>query len=375
MGAPGRRITMVSGYYPPHLGGVEGVAQALAIALRARGHEVQVLTTDQGARSLPARSEEGSLMVRRCRSIEVAHTPLALGIPARLAWLPSEHMVHVHVAQAFLPESVWVARHLGRRPYVVHFHMDVDPTGRFGRLLPAYKRSLFAIALRGARAVVVLTTDQARFVATEYGVRSERIHVVPNGVGEDFLRHPVANRDHRVGDPTQLVFVGRLAAQKNLPRLIGAVQQVSSPVELTIVGEGDMRRDVEHLVSAGRVPVRLVGELRDDDLRAVFDAADAFVLASDREGMPLAAMEAMATGLPVVATNVPGTRELVSGVGILAEPTERALASAINRLCADPQLRVRLGQLSRERAQSFSWGNAARQMESVYAACTKGDLR
>ncbi len=362
-------VVMVSSVYPPHLGGMENVVQGMAETL-ARTRRVDVITTTAGAGGAPRSERRGALTVRRHRSLEVAHTPLSPGLVAGLLRAPRSAIVHVHVAQAFTPEAVWLTSLIRRRRYIVHFHLDIDASGPAGIVLPAYKALIFARVLRAAERVVVLSGEQADFVQERYGVRPERVVIVPNGVGAPREPDPAERTGVREDDDgmLRLLYVGRLAAQKNIPRLIDAFSRVRAPVVLAIVGDGELREWTERAVAErGLANVRVVGPRRDGALAAWYRWADAFVLASDKEGMPLVVLEAMAAGLPVVATDVPGTRELVDGVGLLAAPEPAALAAAIDRIATEPGLRADLAGRSAACAATHSWESRLAVLEDVYA--------
>jgi glycosyltransferase involved in cell wall biosynthesis len=174
-------IIHVTAYYPPRLGGLERVAQNLAEMLAER-RDVEVVTTTCGMGGSPPATGPPRLRVSRFPALEVAHTPLSVQLVLRLLAAPRRAIVHVHVAQAFLPEVVWLTSAIRRRPYVVHFHLDVDASGRLGRLLPAYKRFVLGPVLRRAAAVLALSPQQAESIVALHGVRSDRITIMPNGV-------------------------------------------------------------------------------------------------------------------------------------------------------------------------------------------------
>jgi glycosyltransferase involved in cell wall biosynthesis len=358
-----RRIIQISPNYPPLLGGLERVVQVLAVSLAER-HEVRVVTTDAGAGDSPRRAAEGRVRVRRHRSVTVAHTSIAPGMFGSLLRIPRGSVIHLHCAQALVPEMVWLTARLRRMKYLVHFHMDVDASGPLGRLLPVYKKYLFGRVLRGAAAVIALTESQARFLRESYGVRPDQVFVVPNGVASEYFLPP---RDPEPG-PLRLLYVGRLGAQKNVARLLDAMSLVTEPVTLRLVGDGELRAGLE--AQAERLGlgdrVAFCGRLHGADLVEQYANAQAFVLPSDREGMPLVVMEAMAASLPVVATAVPGTTELLDGVGILVEPEPEALAAAIDRLARDSTAHAELARLGAQRARAYSWDAVVAAVEDVY---------
>ncbi|MEN3263533.1 MAG: hypothetical protein V7646_427 [Pseudonocardia sp.] len=358
-----RTVVQITPYYPPHLGGLENVVWHLAQQLSSR-HDVEVVTTNIGASGEPRRTRDGQVTVRRHRALELAHTPVAPAVLSTLLRTPRSAVLHLHAAHAVLPEQVLLATALRKRPFFLHFHLDVDASGRFGRLLPMYKRHGFGRALRAAVGVMVLTDAQAEFVQATYGVDPDRTFVVPNGVGEAYFM-PVRER---TAGPLRLLFVGRLSVQKNVTRLLEAMSRVRSDVTLDIVGEGEQRPAL--LAAAERLGlsnVTFLGDRRGDDLVRRYAEADAFVLPSDKEGMSLAALEAMAAGLPVLATDVPGNSELLRGTGLLVEPDASALASAVEAVANDETLRLRLAENSSVSSHRYSWAAVAQRVEDVYA--------
>ncbi|MFF3951330.1 glycosyltransferase family 4 protein [Streptomyces sp. NPDC001902] len=359
-----RTILQITPYYPPHLGGLERVVEHLAIQLGQR-HDVRVITTALGADGGPRRYGAGRVTIRRHRAVEVAHTAVAPGLPVSLAVrAPRDAVLHVHCAHALMPELVAVIARVRGQRFILHFHLDVEASGRLGGLLPAYKKHVFGRSMRAAAGVIVLTEEQGAFVRETYGVRADRVFVVPNGVGAGYFM-PVRETAQR---PLRLLFVGRLSSQKNVARLLEATALLREPVQLRIVGDGELREKLEaHAAELGLRNVEFSGGLLGEHLVRAYADADVFVLPSDREGMPLVALEAMAAALPVVATDVPGTAELLKGVGLLAAPEPAALAAAIDSVAADPGLRLRLARRSAATAPDYSWEAVAARVEQVYA--------
>ena len=363
-----RPIVQITPYYPPHLGGMERVAQSLASRLAQR-HDVRVITTALSAGEHPRRERADGVLVRRHRALEAAHTPLAPGAFVSLLTAPRDAVLHLHCANALWPEMVAVCAQMRRQRYIVHFHLDVDGSGSLGRLLPAYKKHVFGRVLRRAAGVIALTGSQADFLREAYGIAEERIFIVPNGIEERyFTAAERAPAEADTGDgPLRLLFVGRLEVQKNVARLLDAMSLVRRPVRLRLVGDGELRPGLEAQAARLGLDVEFAGRLSGTELVDAYRSADAFVLPSDKEGMPLAALEAMAAGLPVVATAVPGNTDLLDGVGILAEPEPAALAAAVDGLAADPALRAKVAERCAEAARLYSWDAVVSRVEAVYA--------
>ncbi|MGW2565735.1 glycosyltransferase family 4 protein [Streptomyces sp. NPDC001537] len=358
-----RTIVQITPYYPPHLGGLERVVSNLARE-QAKRHDVRVLTTALGSADAPRAAREEGVAVYRHRAIEVAHTAVAPGLAAHLARLPRDAVLHLHCAHALLPEMVALAARLRGTRFLLHFHLDVDASGPLGALLPHYKEHVFGRVLRSAAGVIALTEAQAAFLTDTYRVSADRVHVVPNGVAEAYF---MPAREPAPG-PLKLLYVGRLGAQKNVARLLDALHLTRQDVRLRIVGDGELRGRLEEQADRlGLHHVEFSGGLLGEDLVKAYADADAFVLPSDKEGMPLVVLEAMAAGLPVVATDVSGNRELVGDTGLLAAPEPAALAEAIDTLAADQLLRARLARAGAERSRDYSWETVARLVEDVYA--------
>jgi glycosyltransferase involved in cell wall biosynthesis len=174
----------------------------------------------------------------------------------------------------------------------------------------------------------------------------------------------------------RVVAVGRLTHQKDPFILLRAWQLIHGPHRLTIVGDGALRGDLEVAIHqhglAGRV--ELLGAR--DDVPDILNESDIFVMTSRWEGLPLAIMEAMMTGLPVVATAVGGVpEEVVDGeTGLLVPPGEpEALARAVQRFLDDPQLRERAGAAGRRRAlERFTEARMLSETAEVYTGVVRG---
>lgn len=364
-------VVQVTPYYPPHLGGVEVAVQIIATSLAAT-RPVQVLTSTCGAKGSPRVERSGGLTVRRLRCAEIANTPIAPALIPRLLRLGRDAVVHVHVAQAYLPEVVWITAKLRRRPFIAHFHLDVDPSGPAGALLAAYKRLVLARVLRAAASVIVLSDEQAAFVQQRYRVPREHITAIPNGVplvADEPGGQPAGERPAEV---LRLLFVGRLSQQKNLRLLVDALKAMQQPAELAIVGDGPGLAELTSRVAElGLNNVRLAGRAERSELSGWYRWADVFVLSSHKEGMPLAALEAMSFGLPIVATDVPGLRELCADAGVLVPADPLAFADALDWLAVDSAARQRLAGQSLAASVGLGWENSLELIEGLYQEVTR----
>ena len=364
-GTDGRLILQIVPHYPPSLGGMQNVVKEIAQGLAAH-HKVEVLTTTVGGRDAPRCERTDGLTVRRLRGIEFAHTAIAPGLITHLLRAPRSAIVHVHVAQGLTPEIVWFTSVIRRRPFIAHFHLDADPSGPLGQAFLVYKRYVLSRTLRAAVRVIALSSEQGQLLSTLHGVDPRAIVVVPNAVSPRFS--PASASPHARTEPCRLLFVGRICPQKALPRLIHALSHMTQPVELVVVGEGEDREAVQDLVATLGLPrVRFVGGQYGDDLLRWYRWADIFVLPSEKEGMPLVMLEAMAVGLPIVATDVVGSRETLGDSGVLAAPDPVSLAGALDRVVSDPGLRDHLSRESLLKAKEYTWPRLIERLEAIYA--------
>jgi glycosyltransferase involved in cell wall biosynthesis len=362
-------VAHVTPYFPPHLGGMENVVQEIASQLVVHDHQVRVITSDLGYSDGFIDMPELRGVVERLQSTEVARLPILWNLLPRLLALPKHSVLHVHVAQAFLPELALLCAKLRGSKCIAHFHLDVDGSGgTFSFIFAAYKKVLFPWTLRGADRVIVFSDEQQDLVTTKYGVRREKVVVIPNGVAVSDAAWPRTYKQ----DGKQLLYVGRLSAQKRVDRLIGAMQYLPADVHLHIVGDGDKLAELRAQVSSCNLDtVTFHGALFGAALRSMYQKADMFVMASEHEGMPLVILEAMAEGLPVCASNVVGTRELVRGYGVLVDDlTPQAFAAEIKWNLPAERLN-KLSAASIRNAKKYSWQSIITRIGALYSEVSR----
>jgi glycosyltransferase involved in cell wall biosynthesis len=362
-------IVQVTAYYPPHLGGMENCVAQIAERLVDRGYAVTVYTSDRGY--VQGAEKSAKPQVHYLKSLEFAHTPIIFSLFSRLLALPRHALIHVHAAQAFTPEIVYLVSKIRGIRYIAHFHMDTDPSGPYGFLLEGYKKLFLKPVLRSAAKVICLAEPQKKAIAAKYGLPQESIVVISNGVDEAYF----VGEKTRTDPIPHLLFVGRLVPQKNLALLIEAVAQMQTKVIVDIVGEGELREDLEALIQKYQLKnVHLHGKKTGKELLEFYRSADVFVLPSLKEGISLSMLEALAAGLPVVASDSPEIRTILGECGVLIQdPTATNYARALDELLADKEALQRLGALSEAKARVHSWENVVNALEEVYKQVTTPD--
>lgn len=355
-------IVQVTSYYPPHLGGMENVVAQITEGFVEKGYSVSVYTSNMGYTRKEAYKSKAQ--IHYLNSIEFAHTPIIFTLFFRLLALSRHSLIHLHVAQAFSPEMVYAASKLRRIPYVAHIHLDVDPSGPFGFLLGTYKKLFLKRVLQSAAKIICLSESQKKLIAFKYALSVESIVVIPNGVSETYFTGKKTSENA----VPHLLFVGRLAVQKNLPLLIEAISRMQVSAFLDVVGEGEEREKIEALIQKYELKnVKLHGRKTNKDLIKLYRLADIFVLPSLKEGLSLAMLEALAAGLPVVATDSPEIRSILDDCGILIQhPTATNYAKALDEALSSKDTLQKLSIASVKKARSYSWKNVLDVTEDLY---------
>lgn len=366
------RVIIVSGIYPPDIGGPATHSADLTTALEQRGHGVRVVTlSDERNRNQP-----GSSVVTFPRS-----WPWPLRLLAVTKWLISERRsFDVVYATGLHPAAVAGAR-LARRPCVVKVvgdpaweravrrgltHEDFESFQQPG------SSSISITAMRRLRDWSVAASDAVIVPSAYLGdvvsrwVPEASIGVIHNGV----LAPARLPAQSGAADQLRLVYVGRLVAHKRVDVLVRAVAAVDG-VRLDIVGEGPEDERILTLIQDLDVSKRVhaLGVLPHDQVLPRLAGADALVLASEYEGLPHAVLEALAAGVPVIAPPVGGVEEVVvheSNGLLVRQSTVEGFISSIRRYKDDGVLRDSLQEHARAESHRWSFDRTVDRIESLF---------
>ena len=346
------RVLIVSGIWPPDVGGPASHAPDVAESLRRRGHEIEVVTTADAppakrsypVRAVPRRHRVGvrhyrgaALVHHRAREADVVYTTGMFGRSAFGATLARKPYVVKLTADPAFERS--------RRRGLVGGDVD-EFQRRGGGATVALLRFARDVELRHA-AHVFAPSAYLRDLALAWGVAPGRVTVLPNPAPAfDGLRPRDELRRELALNGSTLAFAGRLTAQKSLGRTLEAVAS-SDGVQLVIAGEGPDRGPLEgrarQLGIADRVT--FLGAQPRERILELFAAADAAILSSSWENFPHTVVESLSVGTPVLAMEAGGVAEVVrDGVNGLLVPAgdTRALGEAVRRYFGDDALRARL---------------------------------
>jgi glycosyltransferase involved in cell wall biosynthesis len=332
-----------------------GVTHVLELARHAAGRGTRVTIAVPG----PALDAE----VPSLETIRIE--PLPLRMPARTAEIVRlgvrADLVHAHGTHA----ATWALPALWARPSVVTFH-GLHPLRReAGTAYRIAARGLVR-AIAGAADSCICVSESERDDALRAGVPATALTVVRNGVAAQALVGEDERANARAAlaltDRYAVLFLGRLHDQKDpLTAVRVATGMADEGVVLLIAGDGELGGAV---AAAATPNVEVLGHRA--DVRRLLAGCDVVLNTSRWEGLPLALLEAMWAGRPVVASDAPGNREVLGDAGILVPPGDvEAFQSALRRLRA-PERRARLAAHGRVRAASFGLGSMLAATDAVY---------
>jgi glycosyltransferase involved in cell wall biosynthesis len=345
-------------YYFPDPGGIESVTVSLARGAVAAGHSVSVVCFKKNLDD----SEDvvdGVKVFRAPIDKLIASQPLGIKYFLECYKLAKyADVVHLHAPNML---AALCALFVGKKPrLLVHWHSDVINKGFLGRVLKPLESAL----LRRADIIVAATPVYANASAT-LAQFNDKVVVVPYGTSND-KRDSVklglkSSIDKQLKGRKIILAVGRLVPYKGFNVLISAAKHLCNDSVVVIVGEGPLRNELQKAIEDTGVLDRVIlaGRCSDDELRSLFERATLFCLPSTyrAEAFGVVLIEAMTYGLPIVASDIPGSgvpwvnQHDVSGLNVPVEDPF-ALAEACNQILNTPELRNKLSQGSRQRFEN-----------------------
>lgn len=366
------RVAFACPYAWDDPGGVQVHVRELAGYMVAEGHDVVVLA--------PVRHRAAEAWVRAVgRPVDITYNRSNAPIDPRpwsllrareelRAFRPD--VVHVH--EPFTPSTSMWATLAAEAPVVATFHTGAERSRLYDLAAPLIRRIARRIVVR-----VAVSPVAERAAAGRIGGSFE---IVPNGADVDRFAdaEPAA-----LGEGTKLLFVGRLDERKGFPTAVAAFGRLAADrpeLRLIVVGDGPERSAIDGLPVDVRARVTMLGAVPNVDLPPFERACDLYLGTSvGGESFGIVLVEAMAAGLPVVASDIPGYDEVVTdGVeGLLVPPRDpAAVAQAAGSILDDPDLAARLSTAGRTRAATFDWRVVGARLEALYRrAVATGPLR
>jgi glycosyltransferase involved in cell wall biosynthesis len=376
------RIVLITETFIPKVDGIVTTLCQTIKQLKALGHEVLIFAAEGGPEGGP---ESDIVEFEQCRVVKMSSWAFPLYPDLRLAF-PHAFMGGMiadfkadilHVAEPFVLGSAGLyyggGKHGGALglPLVTSYHTDLPKYVHYYRLWFMAPFEWRILRFRHNRSSVTLCTSATMLEElTAHGI--ERVALWPGGVDAGLFEPSRRSAEMRFrlteGHPESplLLCVGRLSAEKDLESLRPMLEAFPG-ARLALVGDGPHHEALEEHFAG--LPVYMPGFLHKEELASAYASSDIFVMPSRTETLGLVVLEAMSSGLPVVAARAGGIPEMIEdGVsGILYDDEARAI-EAIGELLASPEKRATLGAAARERSSHFSWKAATVKLVEQYEA-------
>ena len=341
-------------------GGAEIMCENLTYALKNAGQDVFVVSLYNERTPIARRMEE--------TGIRIVYLDKKLGldlsmVPKLVRVMRQEGPDVVHTHLDVIKYATAAARLSGVKKCVhtVHSLADREAEGRIQKIINGtYFRKAWSVP-------VALTPEVQASVSDFYGLPPERIPVIYNGID---LSRCILKTTYETGETVTILHVGRFDVPKNHAGLLEAfrlLRETHPECHLRLVGDGDLRLRMEALVKEKGISDAVEFCGMQSNVYPYLHDADIFTLPSIYEGNPMTIIEAMGTGLPIVASRVGGIPDMIHDgeSGILVEPEPRAVCDALARMVEDGALRRRLGENAKAQSRQFS----AEHMAEDYLTC------
>lgn len=349
--------------FTPHVNGAARFAERLAAGLVERGDHVHVMAPAAGHHhgTFVEIVEGQPMTVHRLPSYRwPPHDWLTFSLPWRVKHYSRRALDDIKPDVVHIQSHIVIGRGLAREarkrgiPVVATNHVMAENILDFTTLPPLLDKLLVRLAwgdaertLKLARAVTTPTRKAADFLEATIDLHG----VIPVSCG---IKRADYTPDLTPRDANRVLFVGRLTTEKNIDVVLKAIARLDPALDVTfdIVGSGDQRKSLEQLTEQLGLGDRVTfhGHTSDEELRALYSRASVFVIASVAELQSIATMEAMASGLPVIAANAVALPHLVHDGenGYLFEPgnVDEVVARLTDVLTASPEERLRMQQAS-----------------------------
>ncbi len=371
-------ILSVSHYYPPHVGGLEVVAQKQAKSFAAQGHQVTVVTfTSPGI--IGGVQDESGITVHRVPGIHFFDTTFGIPFPLggltllRTIWraVRASDVVHLHDVFYLSSWVTYLAARRFKKPLVLtqHVGMVVHPNGLVTALQRLVYHTWGSWIFTASKKIIVYNKNVRDFLDT-YQVPPHKVLELKNGIDLSVFHPPTSNEErdavraryHLPINRPLVLFVGRLVPKKGYAEVYAARDPA---YEVVFVGTGT----TPHAWSA-TPGVHVLGALDQQALAALYRAVDVFVFPAQGELFTLAMQEALASGLPIITTNEPAyaTYGIDEERIILCEPVASVLKQSLLRVVGDSLLRDRMATYSMQLAHEwFDWEKNFTPITELYA--------
>jgi len=376
------RILTLIYEFPPVGGGGGRAAYDICKGLAARGHEVTVLTAHM--QGLPFEEYKDGIRLVRISSLRremfgasfmtmLAYVLAGLWAGSRLIGINRPDIIHAHFA---VPTGAlaWMLSILTGIPYILTVHLGDVPggvpekTGKWFRWVEPFTVPIW----KRAKKIIAVSEHTRQLALQHYSVN---VKVVPNGAD---VKH-LAPSEIKVNTPPRLIFAGRFVPQKNPFAIIQVLSQLKDlNWTCSMLGDGPLFEDVKHEIEKAGMSERfdLPGWVTPDTVLEYFAKSDILFMPSLSEGLPVVGVQALATGLAIVASKIGGFLDLVDygKNGYLIDVRDvSAFSNSLREIISDPSILLRLREASVEKSHQFDIQKVADQYQSILQGVLNGN--
>jgi len=363
------KIGLVSPYDYSYPGGVTAHIGNLSRELTKLGHVVKIIApcSIEGSIPLPDSLIPIGTSVPMPTGGSIARISISFWLMRKVqSVLKQEAFDILHIHEPLVPFLPLACLHLASCPIIGTFHAYGNNSQKYFAYSGILNSSFNKLSRRIAVSHPAKTHIDRNF-PSDYDI-------VPNGIDYTRFRSPRRTPEVFKADKTNILFVGRLEKRKGLQYLVSAFSKLKwhqNDVRLIIVGPGTLDKESYHLIAEKNLQdVELIGEVSHTDLPDYYHAADIFCSpATGQESFGIVLLEAMASGKPIVASNIPGYASVITNgkEGILVSPKNTdALATALHTPVRTPYLRSIMGAHGMNTAQAYDWATITTKINSIY---------
>lgn len=381
-----KRILIFAAYFHPHVGGYEKIVYELSRRLVQRGYEIDILTCN--TERAPAYEELDGIHIYRLPCWNALNSLYPIPKPCPTSFKILRRLLHKNYDVVNTQTRFFITSFLGlifaklKRTPLVHTEHgarhSLVPNKVIDLISRAYDHSIGALLVKSARRNTGISQAACEFLKH---LGAANAQVIYNGIDTTIFRKKEdTNYRQKLGisnDAAVITFVGRLIYAKGVQDLISAFSRIKDTTpnaKLLIVGDGPYRAELEKLAhqTDSHSSIIFLGQKNQDEIIDVLSATDIFVNPSYSEGLGISVMEASSIGLPIIATDIGGTREIITTdkTGILVKARDVGqLAEELGRLCADAELRGKLGKNAGELVErKFNWDKITGEYIKLYTS-------
>jgi len=370
------RIAQVSPFLPSRAGGSVVYSSNLAMQLEKRGHTVEFFASRYP--NTDRRTKMGTdiaVQASRCYGLALGINPMSYLLSRLMR--SSVDVVHAHSYVFFTSNQAALASRLTGVPLVLHIHgatyvrepeLDKRTRAKLWLKEKFYDPTLGKWTVQSADAIAAVSRFDMQKCQEVFDIDSDRLHLIPNAVDTNVFHPPAAPPSGHV-----VTFIGRLEPWKgafSLPKIARLVREDVPDVQFNFVGDGSVRGELMRACSDLRDNVRFLGDVDHETVASLLRSTSVLILPSFIEGLPTVCLEALASGVPVVASNIGGTSEVVieGETGYLRPPDDlESMSDCVVKLLRDDRLRSRMGEAGRKLVEAaYSWERIAEMTERLY---------